>query len=406
MAPKRRDNIGRILQIGEWQEPNGRYRYMYNDALGKRKIVYSWRLTEADPVPAHRRKDIPLREKEKRVMSLFMQGISGSDMTVVELVERYISLKSGVKQSTLANYKTVINNLKKTEFAYRHMDQVKLSDVKMFLISLQRNGLGYSSIHNIRGALRPAFQMAVDDDMILKNPFDFEMGTVINNDSNKREAISPLDEKRFMDFVKNDSHYFKYYDGFLLLFRTGLRISEFCGLTVKDLDFDEEVINVDHQLQRSRNMKYYIESTKTTSGTRKIPMTEEVKELCQRIVANRNRPKREPIIDGYGGFLFFDKEGKPMVALHWEKYMQQAREKYNREHALQLPPITPHVCRHTFCSNMAREGINPKTLQYLMGHADIAVTMNVYTHLGLDDARVELARLKEAKNELKFKKII
>ena len=50
--------------------------------------------------------------------------------------------------------------------------------------------------------------------------------------------------------------------------------------------------------------------------------------------------------------------------------------------------------------------INPKTLQYLMGHSDIAVTMNVYTHLGLDDARVELARLKEAKNELKFKKII
>ncbi|PSL10622.1 hypothetical protein EI53_00723 [Fusobacterium naviforme] len=101
-------------------------------------------------------------------MSLFMQGISGSDMTVVELAERYISLKSGVKQSTVANYKTVINNLKKTEFAYRHVDQVKLSDAKMFLISLQRNGLGYSSIHNIRGVLRPAFQMAVDDDLILK----------------------------------------------------------------------------------------------------------------------------------------------------------------------------------------------------------------------------------------------
>lgn len=167
MAPKRRDNKGIILQIGEWQEPNGRYRYMYNDALGKRKIVYSWRLTEADPVPAHKHKDVPLREKEKQVMSLFMQGISGSDMTVVELVERYTSLKSGVKQSTHANYKTVINNLKKTEYAYRHVDQVKLSDAKMFLISLQRNGLGYSSIHNIRGVLRTAFQMAVDDDMIL-----------------------------------------------------------------------------------------------------------------------------------------------------------------------------------------------------------------------------------------------
>ena len=140
-------------------------------------------------------------------------------------------------------------------------------------------------------------------------------------------------------------------------------------------------------------MKYYIESTKTTSGTRKIPMTEEVKELCQRIVANRNKPKRESIIDGYGGFLFFDKEGKPMVALHWEKYMQHAREKYNRENLLQLPPVTPHICRHTYCTNMANSGMNPKTLQYLMGHSSIEVTMNVYTHLGLADAKREVDRL-------------
>ena len=369
MAPKRRDNKGRILQMGEWQEPNGRYRYIYNDALGKRKIIYSWRLTEADSVPAHKHKEVPLREKEKQVQSLFMQGISGSDLTVIELVERYISLKTGVKQSTLANYKTVINTLNKTEFAFRHVDQVKLSDAKMYLISLQRSGLGYSSIHNIRGVIRPAFQMAVDDDMILKNPFDFEMSSVLINDSNKREALSPQDQKRFLEFVKNDNHYSKYYDAFLFLFSTGLRISEFCGLTVKDLDFEEEVINVDHQLQRSRSMKYYIESTKTTS-------------------------------------LFFDKEGKPMVALHWEKYIQHARDKYNREHALQLPPITPHICRHTFCSNMARQGMNPKTLQYIMGHSDIAVTMNVYTHLGLDDAREELVRLKEARNVMKFKSVM
>ena len=68
-----------------------------------------------------------------------MQGISGSDLTVIELVERSISLKTGVKHSTLANYKTVINTLNKTAFAFRHVDQVKLSDAKMFLISLQRN---------------------------------------------------------------------------------------------------------------------------------------------------------------------------------------------------------------------------------------------------------------------------
>lgn len=102
--------------------------------------------------------------------------------------------------------------------------------------------------------------------------------------------------------------------------------------------------------------------------------------------------------------MHLDKNGKPMVALHWEKYMQHARDKYNRNHPIQLPPITPHVCRHTYCTNMARIGMNPKTLQYLMGHSDVGVTLNIYTHLGLDSAREELERLKQ--EQLKIAKKI
>ena len=58
-----------------------------------------------------------------------------------------------------------------------------------------------------------------------------------------------------------------------------------------------------------------------------------------------------------------------------------------------MPKITPHVCRHTYCSNMAKAGMNPKVLQYLMGHSDIGVTLNVYTHLGLIDAKEEMNRI-------------
>ncbi|MBP9996460.1 MAG: tyrosine-type recombinase/integrase [Lachnospiraceae bacterium] len=62
---------------------------------------------------------------------------------------------------------------------------------------------------------------------------------------------------------------------------------------------------------------------------------------------------------------------------------------------VQIPNITPHVCRHTYCSNQAKGGMNPKTLQYLMGHSDIGVTMNVYTHLGLEDAEEELRKMED-----------
>ena len=61
----------------------------------------------------------------------------------------------------------------------------------------------------------------------------------------------------------------------------------------------------------------------------------------------------------------------------------------------------PYVCRHTYCSNMAKSGMNPKTLQYLMGHSDIAVTLNVYTHVGLEDAEKELQKMQGLENARK-----
>lgn len=139
--------------------------------------------------------------------------------------------------------------------------------------------------------------------------------------------------------------------------------------------------------------KVYIEETKTNAGTRVLPLSDDVYDCFKRILAKRNPPKIEPVIDGYSGFLFFDKERKPMVAMHWEKYFQHAVDKYNRTYKVQIPKITPHVCRHTYCSNMAKSGMNPKTLQYLMGHSDIGVTLNTYTHLKLEDAQKEVNKI-------------
>lgn len=176
---------------------------------------------------------------------------------------------------------------------------------------------------------------------------------------------------------------------------TGLRISEFCGLTIKDIDLKNRIINIDHQLQRIGSMEYHIESTKTNAGTRKLPMTEDVFRMFRAILEDRPTDFPEIMVDGYVGFLFRDKNGMPEVALHWEHRLKNAVNRYNSIFRVQLPKITPHICRHTYCSNQAKAGMNPKTLQYLMGHSDIGVTMNTYTHLGLDDAKNEMIRMEE-----------
>jgi len=385
MSEVRRDNKGRKLFNGEYQ-----------DAWGKRKTVYSWKLTPTDRVPAGKRDDISLREKIKQIQKDLNSNITpdGGNFTVLELVEKYISQKTGVRHNTRSNYKFVVNVIKKEAFGQKRIDKIKVSDAKEWLIKMQQiDGRGYSSIHTIRGVVRPAFQMAVDDDLLVKNPFEFQLNTVVVNDSVTREAITRQQERDFLEFVKNDKHFCKYYDGIYILFKTGLRISEFIGLTKKNLDFENNRIIVDHQLQRTRDMKYIIEDTKTESGERMVPMTPGVKEAFQRILANRKDPKIEPMVDGYSGFLFLDKNARPMLALHWEKYFQHIREKYNKIYRVQMPKVTPHVCRHTFCSNMAKSGMNPKTLQYIMGHSDISVTLNVYTHLNYDDAEEEMQKV-------------
>ena len=133
-------------------------------------------------------------------------------------------------------------------------------------------------------------------------------------------------------------------------------------------------------------------------------MTKEVEDCFRAIVEDREVMKpssegdvvqMEKAVDGYRGFLFLDNAGLPLVAMHWEHRFKSMVNRYNAIYKEQMPNITPHICRHTYCSNMAKAGMNPKTLQYLMGHSDITVTLDTYTHLGLEDAAEEMKRLEE-----------
>ena len=393
----RRDKKHRVLRRGESIRADGKYQFKYH-VEGKPKFVYSWKLEPTDPLPVGKKPCLSLRELEKQIGYDLDQPVEalGKKMTVLELVERYLETKVGVRPSTKMNYNYVLNILKGEEFAKKKISQIKTSDAKLFLIKLQKeDGRGYSSVATIRGVLRPAFQMAVDDDFLVKNPFGFQLVGVVINDTIIKEAISRDQMRKFLKFVHDDVVYCKYYEVVYILFHTGMRISEFCGLTIKDIDFEDRIINIDHQLHRDSNMNLSINPTKTNAGTRKLPMTEDVAEMFRAIIDDRPKPKIEPMIDGYSGFLFLDGEGLPLVAMHWEHRFNHMVHRYNEIYKVQMPNITPHICRHTYCTNMARSGMNPKTLQYLMGHSDIGVTMNTYTHLGLDAARDEMIRMEE-----------
>ena len=391
----RRDSKHRVLRRGESIRADGKYQFKYHIA-GKPHFVYSWRLEPTDPLPVGKKPCLSLREMEKQLGYDLDNRLDplGKNITVMELVERYLKTKVGMRPNTLANYKFVVNILKKEPFANQKIMNVKTSDAKLFLIKMQQeDGKRHSTIKTVRGVLRPAFQMAVDDDVLMKNPFQFELAGVVVNDAVTRQAITKDQMRKFLRFVHDDILYCKYYEVVYILFHTGMRISEFCGLTLKDIDLKNKTVNIDHQLQRTSKREYVIEPTKTNAGTRVIPITDEVAEMFRSIIEDRPQYKTEKIVAGYSGFLFLDKDGMPLVAMHWEHRFNSMVGRYNEIYKVQMPNITPHVCRHTYCSNQAKAGMNPKTLQYLMGHSDIAVTLNVYTHVGLEDAENELRKM-------------
>ena len=194
------------------------------------ELVYSWKLEPTDKLPPGKKPCLSLRELEKQVNSdldRLMNVVDGT-MTVCELVDRYLKTKTGVRQSTRTGYVTVQRILAKEPFGQKKIRTVKISDAKLFLIKLQQeDGKSYSSIHTIRGVLRPAFQMAVDDDILVKNSFGFQLAGVVVNDSVTREAIGREQMRKFLKFVHDDVCYCKYYEVVYILFHTGMRISEF-----------------------------------------------------------------------------------------------------------------------------------------------------------------------------------
>ena len=363
----RQDSKRRVLRPGESVRADGKYQYKYH-IDGKPHFVYSWKLEPTDKLPKGKKPCLSLRELEKPDLDMLVNIVDGQ-MTVCELVDLYLKTKTGVRQSTKQGYVTVQRLLAKEAFGKKTIRSVKTSDAKLFLIKLQQeDGKSYSSIHTIRGVLRPAFQMAVDDDILVKNPFGFQLAGVLVNDAVTREAISKDQMRKFLKFVHDDVVYCKYYEVVYILFHTGMRISEFCGLTIKDIDLENRTVNIDHQLQRTSDMRYIIETTKTDAGTRVLPITEDVAQMFQAIIEDRNAPKVEKSIDGCSGFLFYDDNGMPLVAMHWQHRFNHMVGRYSDIYRVQMPNITPHVCRHTYCSNMAKSGMNPKTLQDLMGY--------------------------------------
>ena len=354
-------------------------------------------MEDTDRVPQGKRSCESLRSKIKELNKSLEQGIAfrGNGITVLGLVEKYLAIQNANKKlrtSTKTGYRTSFNHIKTASFAMARIDKVKKSDAKGWMIALRESGLGYSTISSIFSLLKLSFKMAVEDDLIMKNPFDFVLTEYVPDDSRKKDALTSGEQDSLLAFIKNDRYYSQYYDAVVVLFETGLRIAEFCGLTTDNIDMERRTIKVDTQLHKDKD-GYYMEPPKTAAGSRTVPMTDKAYECFVRLIENRTEKQKKRCVEGRKGYLCFDRNDMPRYGGQWDKIFENIWEQYRKQCQGAVNKVTPHICRHTFATNMVLKGMNPAILKQILGHDDISTTFKIYTHLKADNSMDEIVRL-------------
>ena len=385
MAEKRKDNKGRNLRPGESQRADGRYMYRYTDVDGKRKYIYDWNLAD-------------LREQEKKIVRNIEDGIRVEcKYTLNDMFEKYISSKTELKQSTLTNYKYMYKNYVMDEIGKRKLTNIKYSDVRAYYLNLiNKKGFKPNSMEIIHTIIHPIFTLAVRDGYIRNNPSDGIMAEIKKShawEKPKRHALTIDEQTAFIEYVKNSEIYNHWLPLFTTFLGTGCRVGEVIGLRWKDCDFDNNIININHNLiyrqQDDGKCEFHITTPKTSSGTRIIPMLSEVRKAL--LIEKEEQMKsgfNETVIDGYSGFCFTNRFGyvhNPLtinraIKRIYEAYNKEEKEKAkleNREPVL-IRHFSVHQLRHTFCTRFCENETNVKVIQEIMGHSDIGTTMNIY----------------------------
>lgn len=374
------------LRENEFFNPKtGRYEYRYTDTFGKNRVVSSYRLESTDQLPKGKRSGKSLREKEAEIETLLANDIDidGAKLTLLDIVDRYLEYlynRKELSHNTKTGYNVTVNTLKQYRLGHMEIGKIKPEHCEAWLSDMKKKYRG-SSIQSHISLIKRAFEYAVDYDYIIKSPF--RRITTDCRDSKVMEAIPIEDMNRFLEFCSNDSHSRHCYEMIYILFWTGLRVSELCGLTIDNIDFDNSLIKVEKQLQ-SINHRHVVLKPKTANGVRYIPMTDGVRECFMSVLANRYlKGDIEPACydergNSYEGFVFLaTRSRKTIVRSHVEEYLRNCIKRYNLQNpSSPIRKFEPHICRHTFATNM--QDLPPKTLQSILGHGNIETTMNHY----------------------------
>lgn len=384
----RRDNKGRILRKGEDEMPDGRYRFRYTDHKGRRHAIYSWRLTAADTVPANIKYCAPLREIEPQILSTLMddQTIpSLCTMTLNQYFEQYYQNRKGLKPSTRQNYLYLYNRFIKDDLGTKKISDIQYTDIrKAYCRLLDDKNVSFGTLKILHTSINTVLKAAVISHEIESNPAGQVMGDLrreYDTAPRRKKALTSEEQNILLNFMETNIDYIRWKPLFEFLLMTGCRIGEALALTWDDYDSSKKILYIRRTLsyRKSDGGHYSIKTDipKTEAGNRMIPVCDRLAILLSMLQAQ----------DGQSAYIFHTRTGCRILPSAVNRVLRTIVANYNssnyrdERNLLELPDISSHIFRHTFCRKLCEADVNIKVIQTIMGHSDIRITMNVYAEV-------------------------
>lgn len=370
-----KDLKGKELGVGIVQQANGLYVARFTDKHGRRQSKRFKKLQEcrqwiADATYIDEHTDIE----------------NATDMLVDAWFEYWISVKKKtVRPNTVRNYTERYERNIKAVIGKKLLTEVKPIHCQKIFSDMADDGYRTTTIYQTRIALYNMLEFAKENDVIINNPCKKSVKSDMGKPSDKKEALTIETQKKFLEGATGQS----YENQYRFILQTGLRTGELVGLKWEDIDFESKTLTI----QRSMEFRYKVGEwregpPKSKSGYRTIPLTDEAIRILK---AQKEKNRKIKVIPmEWSEQVFLCRKGEPVKNSTYDTALFKICDKVG------IKRFSMHVLRHTFATRCIEGGMMPKTLQKILGHSNIGITMNLYVHITEEEKLKEINLVAEA----------
>ena len=285
---------------------------------------------------------------------------------------KWINLyKTDCRRSTLTLYERYYRLYISPELGRVRVNDITPERVQELLNELASKNLSDSTVSGVRIVLFGMMDMARQQHVTKETPVMFTR-CPYSRKKCKKLALSEAQQKLFLKEAEESRLYWLYR---MALF-TGMRLGELSALRFEDIDEARGRICVRHTLKYSRGDGFYLDNAKTASSVRELALTEPVKEILKAI-----KPASKDFGEKFQweqGFIFTSPHGKPLYSAYVSRDLAKIRKSL-MEKGVELPEdFSFHTLRHCFATRCLESGMDMKTIQMILGHSSIRITMDLY----------------------------